>query len=81
VDAERSADIMSAWTQAKGLLPSDKITTEEVAVMAALSSGVDIALLEEQLPVASSLPFTHRFSAEQLQQLAALAQPHFTVEK
>lgn len=71
---------MKAWKEEKGLLPSDKITTEEVAVMAALSSGMDVILLEEQLPASSSLPFSHRFSAEQLQQIATLAQPHFTVE-
>ncbi|GMF35905.1 unnamed protein product [Phytophthora fragariaefolia] len=80
VDADRAANIMSAWKEKKGLLPSDRITTEEVAVMASLSAGMDIALLEEQLPASSSLPFTTRFSAAQLQQLAALAQPHFTVE-
>ncbi|KAG6572531.1 NADP-dependent oxidoreductase domain [Phytophthora cinnamomi] len=80
VDADRAASIMSAWKEKKGLLPSDRITTEEVAVMASLSAGMDITLLQEQLPATSSLPFNSRFSAAQLQQLAVLAQPHFTVE-
>ncbi|KAL4163678.1 hypothetical protein KRP22_005106 [Phytophthora ramorum] len=79
VDAERAASITSAWKE-HNLLPSDKCTTEEAAVMASLSSGVDITLLADQLPASSSLPFTHRFSADQLQQIAALAKPHFTVE-
>lgn len=80
MDADRAANIMSAWKETKGLLPSDRITTEEVAVMASLSAGMDITLIQEQLPATSSLPFTSRFSANQLQQLAALAQPHLTVE-
>ncbi|KAE9043333.1 hypothetical protein PR003_g3634 [Phytophthora rubi] len=80
VDADRAANIMSAWQQEKGLLPSKKITTEEVAVMASLSAGMDMTLLQEQLPASSSLPFTSRFSGKKLQQLAVLAKPHFTVE-
>ncbi|KAG3036580.1 hypothetical protein PC121_g1424 [Phytophthora cactorum] len=81
VDADRASNIMSAWKEEKGLLPSDKMSIQEAAVMATLSSGMDITLLEEQLPASSSLPFTHRFSAGQLQQIAALTQPHLTVEK
>ncbi|KAG3114034.1 hypothetical protein PI124_g7216 [Phytophthora idaei] len=81
VDADRASNIMSAWKEEKGLLPSGKMSIQEAAVMAALSSGMDITLLEEQLPASSSLPFTHKFSAGQLQQIAALTQPHLTVEK
>ncbi|KAG1688867.1 hypothetical protein DVH05_003042 [Phytophthora capsici] len=81
VDADRAANIMSAWKEKKGLLPSDKMTLQEVAVLASLSSGMDITLLEEQLPSTSKLPFTHKFSSNQLQQIATLAQPHFTVDK
>ncbi|CAH0493280.1 unnamed protein product [Peronospora farinosa] len=80
VDADRSTRLMTAWKEEDGLLPSDKITTEEVAVIAALSSGMDITLLEEQLPASSSLPFTHKFSSNQLQKIAMLAEPHLTVE-
>ncbi|GMF33759.1 unnamed protein product [Phytophthora lilii] len=80
VDADRAVNIMSAWKESKGLLPSDNITAEEVAVLATLSSGVDMTLLEEQLPVTSSLPFTNKLTASQLQQISALARPHFTVE-
>ncbi|CAH0515145.1 unnamed protein product [Peronospora belbahrii] len=80
VDADRSTRLMTAWKNEKGLLPSEKITTEEVAVMAALSTGIDITLLEEQLPASSSLPFTHKFSSTQLQQITALAEPHFAAE-
>ena len=70
---------MTVWKKEKGLLPSDSITIEEVAVMAALSAGMDIALLGEQLPASSSLPFTEKFSFDQLQQTARLAKPHFIV--
>ncbi|KAG7387621.1 hypothetical protein PHYPSEUDO_013871 [Phytophthora pseudosyringae] len=80
LDADRAAGVMSAWKEEKGLLPSDKMSLPEVAVMAALSSGMDIALLEEQLPASSALPFTRRFSTDQLQKIATLTQPHFTVE-
>ncbi|CAI5734852.1 unnamed protein product [Hyaloperonospora brassicae] len=79
VAAERSTALMTAWKEEKGLLPSDAITVEEVAVMAALSAGMDITLLEEQLPASSSLPFTEKFSFDQLQQIARLAKPHFVV--
>uniref|UniRef100_A0AAV1U806 NADP-dependent oxidoreductase domain-containing protein n=1 Tax=Peronospora matthiolae TaxID=2874970 RepID=A0AAV1U806_9STRA len=77
--AARSTELMAAWKEEKGLLPSDSITIEEVAVMAALSAGMDIALLGEQLPASSSLPFTEKFSFGQLQQAARLAKPHFIV--
>ncbi|OWZ22389.1 hypothetical protein PHMEG_0002920 [Phytophthora megakarya] len=80
VDADRAANIIRVWKEEKGLLPSNKMSVEEVAVLASLSSGMDITLLEEQLPASSSLPFTHRFSTNQLQQLATLAKPHFVVE-
>ncbi|KUF98279.1 hypothetical protein AM588_10010876 [Phytophthora nicotianae] len=80
VDADRASNIMSAWKE-KGLLVSDNMSIQEVAVMATLSSGIDITLLEEQLPASSSLPFTHRFSPDQLQQIVALTRPHLTVEK
>ncbi|RLN50990.1 hypothetical protein BBJ29_009220 [Phytophthora kernoviae] len=79
VDADRAANMMTAWKEHK-LFPSANCTTEEIVVMASLSSGMDITLLEEQLPSTSSLPFTHRFSPEQLQKLSKLAQPFFAVE-
>ncbi|TDH69638.1 hypothetical protein CCR75_002825 [Bremia lactucae] len=81
IDGDRAADIMNAWKEVEGLLPSDKMSIEEVAVMAALSSGIDITLLEEQLPTTSSLPFTHTFSSRQLQQISILAQPYLHVKK
>ncbi|KAG7378175.1 hypothetical protein PHYBOEH_000462 [Phytophthora boehmeriae] len=79
VDADREANMMAAWKKHK-LLPSTNATIEEIAVMASLSSGVDVTLLEEQLPSTSSLPFTHRFSSEQFRKLSKLAQPFFAVE-
>ncbi|CEG38538.1 NADP-dependent oxidoreductase domain [Plasmopara halstedii] len=81
IDADRAASIMSAWKLEKGLLPSNTPSIEEIAVMATLSSGMDIALLEEQLPASSSLPFTQKFSSHQLHQLASLARPYLNVEK
>lgn len=81
IDGVRATSIMSAWRHEKGLLPSDTMSMQEVAVMATLSSGMDITLLEEQLPASSLVPFTHNFSCDQLQQLATLARPYLTVEK
>ncbi|KAI9906853.1 hypothetical protein PsorP6_016443 [Peronosclerospora sorghi] len=80
VDAANSTALLSACKETQGLLPSDEMTMEEVAVMAALSAGVDMILVEEQLPATSSLPFTHKFSSNQLEQIATLARPHFTIK-
>ncbi|POM74188.1 VAMP synaptobrevin-like protein [Phytophthora palmivora] len=40
MDADRAINIMSAWKAEKGLLPSDKMSIEEVAVMASLNKVI-----------------------------------------
>ncbi|KAI9911705.1 hypothetical protein PsorP6_009347 [Peronosclerospora sorghi] len=75
VEAARSTALFRTCKETQGLLPSDELFMEELAVMTALSGGMDMILVEEHLPATSALAFTNKFSSNQLKQIATLARP------
>jgi hypothetical protein len=62
------------------LTSSETSKLEEVAVKAAVSSGADVVLVQDQLGANSSLSFAETYSETQLAQLIDLSKPFFQVE-
>ncbi|TYZ58057.1 hypothetical protein PybrP1_001288 [[Pythium] brassicae (nom. inval.)] len=77
LDASRVQRILDAAMRLKLADASTKV--EEVAVLAAASSGADVVLVQEQLGQTSALAFEAAYSAEQLTQLVEAAEPALQV--
>lgn len=77
MDASRAQSILDAAVSLK--LAQEAAKLEEVAVLAAASSGADVVLVQEQLGEKSELAFGNAFSKEQLAQLLDAAAPSLEV--
>lgn len=82
MDAGRAHDILETVASHSDLAVSSVTTKlEEVAVKAALSSGADVVLVQEQLGDKSALSFDEAYSPEQLTKLLAVTKPLFEVSQ